>query len=200
MDIWSTPLDVPDGVRARLVDTLSEDERVRADRFYFERDRRHFQVARGMVRHLLGHVAGLGPGAVSFHYGPRGKPSVDGLEFNLSHSGELALLGVSFDQPLGVDIERCRPMPDAEAIARRFFSPRECEALLALPAEAREEAFFRCWTRKEAYIKALGSGLMTSLQGFSVDVGEVARILEIAGDDPRRWTMHRWRPAPGYHA
>jgi 4'-phosphopantetheinyl transferase len=188
--------------------TLSADERDRADRFYFERDRRRYTCARAILRRLLARYLDVDPRAIAFQYGPHGKPALSGpfagaLTFNVSHSGEVAMLAIARGIELGVDVEQVRDMPDAEEIATRFFSPREVARLLSLPESARNAAFFSCWTRKEAYLKALGSGLARPLDEFDVTFapGEPPRLtVPDDNDEGKRWTIHELTPADGYAA
>lgn len=152
------PLDLPADEVAPLARLLSPDERERAGRFVFERDRRRYTVARGTLRRLLGERIGADPGAIVFRYGANGKPSIDApLHFNVSHSGELAFYAFSEDGPLGCDLEQVRPLPDLAAIVSRWFAPAECE--LILHAADREDLFYRYWTLKEAVLKGLGTGI-----------------------------------------
>jgi 4'-phosphopantetheinyl transferase len=182
-----------------LAQALSYDEAIRAGRFRFERDRRRFVVARGVLRIILGRYTGFEPSQLRFRYGERGKPYLSAsfgsytLHFNVSHSHELALYAVTRDYEVGVDLEYIRPIPDAEQIAERFFSTRENVALRAIPVDLKYEAFFTCWTRKEAYIKARGEGLSLPLDQFDVSLapGEPARLLHTR-DNPqeaRRWSL-----------
>ncbi|HEX2191395.1 MAG TPA: 4'-phosphopantetheinyl transferase superfamily protein [Longimicrobiaceae bacterium] len=208
--VWAAPLDPPAEAIGRYASLLAPDERARAERFRFERDRRRFGVARGVLRVLLGRYLGTDPRRVAFHYLSHGKPALggelagDGLRFNVSHSGEMALYAFSRGRELGVDVEEVRPMEDGLQIAERFFSQAEVAAFRALPAEVRDEAFFNCWTRKEAYIKAVGEGLSFPLHVFDVSLapGEPACLL--ASRDPReaeRWSLRGLPdPAPGYRA
>ena len=200
--VWSAFLDeLPP---ARLA-WLSADEKDRAARFYFEPDRNRFVAARALLRDLLGRYLGLDPAALVFGYGPRGKPSLaGGLRFNVSHSGGLALLAFSEDRELGVDVEQERPVPEAESIAERYFSPGEGRELGRQPAAERPQAFFRCWTRKEAFIKATGDGLSRPLGDFEVTLapGEPARLLRVEGDpeEAGRWWLEGLEPAAGFAA
>src|SRR5262249_26367386 len=147
----------------RLREILADDERRRADRFHFEKDCRHFTAARGAMRILLAGYLAHRPEEVRFAYSNYGKPRLAAeskLCFNLTHSQGLALLAVTRGREIGVDVERLREMErDGEPLAERFFSPREAAVLRSLPTRLRREAFFHCWTRKEAYIKAHGMGL-----------------------------------------
>jgi 4'-phosphopantetheinyl transferase len=208
--VWATALDRPPAVLARLREQLDADERARAARFHFERDARRFTVARTVLRELLGAYLGRPPGDVRFVYGPRDKPELappldaSGLQFNVSHSGEIALYAVSLGQRLGVDVEQHRRLDDLAALARRNFSAAECRVLFSLAAEQQPLAFFRCWTRKEAFIKALGDGLAYPLDAFTVTLapGEDARFVEIR-DEPgsaERWTLVPITVGAGYDA
>ena len=124
------------------------------------------------------------------------------LWFNLSNSAELAVVALGTSAEIGVDVEALRPMPDALAIAERFFSAAEREALAAVPAAERDRAFFRCWTRKEAYLKAVGTGITVRLDAFDVTLGpgEPARMLALDGDPEgaAAWRLHHLEPASGY--
>jgi 4'-phosphopantetheinyl transferase len=194
-------------VTAQFTALLSADERERAARFAFAHLRRSFTLARGALRILLGRTLGMAPAAIRFVYGEKGKPGLaepGRVRFNMSHSGELALIAIGLDCELGVDIERIRPLPDLQEIAARFFSREEETELMALPEDLREAAFFRCWTRKEAYIKAIGDGLSAPLDGFAVSLrdGEPARMIQIGGDAAAAgaWRLHHLDVEPGYVA
>ena len=177
--------------------TLEKDELDRADRFHFEKDRRAFVVSRGFLRHVLGRYLATKPEALRFSYGPYGKPALNGehkdssLKFNMSHSRGVGLVAVGEAKELGVDVEYIRADFATEDIARRFFSPREVSAFSALPSDLRVGAFFRCWTRKEAYIKAIGRGLSQPLDGFDVTLEpEVPpALLRTDDDDASRWSL-----------
>ena len=206
--VWAVRLD-PEPERVESLGRLLQpDERQRADRFRFEQHRRQYTVGRGALRTLLGSYLGVRPEDVRFRYGPRGKPflapplDAGGLFFNLSNSHELALVGFLRGVEIGVDVEHLRPMPDCEQIAERFFSESEREVLRGIPKAAKEEAFFNCWTRKEAYLKAVGEGLAAPLDSFAVTLapGEPPRMLTLEGDAARaaRWFFHHLRPAEDY--
>ena len=200
--VWATSLDDLSETASRGL--LSADERERADRFHFERDRRRFVTARGLLRVLLGRYLDVDPADLLFGYGPRGKPFLAGaaLRFNVSHSSGLALLAFTRERELGIDVERERSMTEWEDIARHYFSAREGAELRSLPAQEREAAFFRCWTRKEAFIKATGDGLSRPLDAFDVTVGRPARLLRVLGEPEgaRRFRLEDLRPAPGFAA
>jgi 4'-phosphopantetheinyl transferase len=209
--LWRVGLDQPPAQIECLKQSLSPDERERAERFHFERDRRRFVVGRGGLRLILGRYLGLEPDRLRFDYGPRGKPAlaeISGGEgrlcFNLAHSGEVAVYALVRDQEIGVDVEQIRLIIEMEQIARRFFATPEQAALLALPLEQRQAAFFNCWTRKEAYLKALGDGLARPLDQFWVSLtpGEPARLVSVAGDsgESSHWLIEAFSPAAGYVA
>ncbi|MDQ6665547.1 MAG: 4'-phosphopantetheinyl transferase superfamily protein [Acidobacteriota bacterium] len=206
--IWpvSLPISAP-GPDLPFLPFLSPDERERVARFQFERHRRAFTVARGALRVLLGHYLDTSPGGISFEYGPRGKPKLlepARVKFNVSHSGELAVFAFTLDGELGIDIEHVRPMPDMREIAVQYFCEEEAEELMALPDDVRERAFFLCWTRKEAYIKAMGDGLSTALNAFRVTLrpDEPARFIHLERDldVAGKWTLHDLNLNPHYAA
>jgi 4'-phosphopantetheinyl transferase len=206
VQVWLVALDA-DGLDTHAHGAaLSDDEHVRAARFYFERDRRRYRCARGALRAILAGYLEVQPSDVAFEYGSHGKPAIDRrfgspIAFNVSHSGELALIACSRRGALGVDIEEVRPMADADDIASRFFSPREAERFRTLPPAVRNEAFFRCWTRKEAYVKAVGDGLACPLDGFDVTFapGEPA-ALTVDGNaiETGRWALCAIDTPDGY--
>jgi 4'-phosphopantetheinyl transferase len=204
VDLWTWTLDVDDAERGRLYAYLSEDEAARASRFVFERDRQRFIVARGRLREVLAHVVGVKPATLRFDYAAHGKPSLaafSDVRFNLSHSEALAALAVSrAGVEIGVDVEHVRPLK--EDIAERFFSRREAATLRALPESEQVDAFFRCWTRKEAIVKAIGEGLSHALDSFDVTLtAHAPAIVErFAGesDAPHVWRLAHFDPAPGY--
>ena len=208
--VWRAALDLTVSQVQHLKQTLSPDELARAARFRFPKDRDHFIVARGVLRTILGRYLGLEPSRLRFCYSPYGKPSLDrecggdSLCFNLSHSHGLALFAVTRDRELGVDIEYLRRDLADEGIAQRFFSPPEVAALSALPTGVRGVAFFNCWTRKEAYIKARGEGLSFPLDQFDVSLapGEPAALLRTEGDpqEASRWSLVALSPGADYVA
>jgi 4'-phosphopantetheinyl transferase len=197
-EVWLARLDLGIDQVAQCTKLLSSDEQLRADRFHFERDRHRFIVARGVLRMLLGGHLGIAPAAVAFGYTQHGKPFVTNhpaqIHFNLSHTGERALYAVSISCELGVDIENLNREIDYNGLARRFFAPRECAALLRVPESDRKRAFFACWTRKEALVKAIGDGLSLALDQFEVTVDPDAapRVLDFAvpAYDIVDWTLH----------
>jgi 4'-phosphopantetheinyl transferase len=207
--VWSVSLERPESSLDALARTLSSDERDRASRFHFERDRRRFTCARGALRHILGSYIDADPIDVSFAYGPHGKPALarlagERVSFNVSHSDELALIAVASGEiALGVDVEAIRSIPDGDDIARRFFAPAEVARMTVLEPATREGAFFRCWTRKEAYLKALGDGLAKPLDSFEVTFGADEPVeLRVPGDpcEQTKWTLIALEPAMGFAA
>jgi 4'-phosphopantetheinyl transferase len=168
---------------------LSPAERQRAQRLRFERHRRRFIVARARLRQLLAERLGVKPDAIEFAYGSNGKPKLPhrGLHFNVAHCDDVALFAFSHAAEIGVDIEAIRPIREADAIAARFFSPRENQAYAAAAPRDKPLAFLRCWTRKEALIKALGAGLFMPLEK-----------LELA--HAPSWRLHSFFPLPGFIA
>ncbi len=207
VEVVQLRLDAENARTADLAACLSDAERARAGRFVFERDRRRFIVGRARLRELLASRLRTRPDRVELDNGPRGKPRLAGsfaesdLRFNLSHCGDVALFAFSRGREIGVDVEAVREMRDADAIAARFFSPRENQSYLALAPRDRALGFFNCWTRKEAFIKALGEGLHYPLAGFDVSLapGEPARILRIgdAPDHDGAWRLESLAPASG---
>lgn len=207
---WCGPLDQPISHLQQLAQTLSADEKERADKYYTELDKNRFTVRRGLIRTIIGCNLGIEPAAVQFHHPPGGKPSVEHrsdkgkLFFSISHSNGLALYAIAWNREIGVDLERVRPLNETKAIAARFFSSREIEAIQKLPGGQRIQGFFNCWTRKEAYLKATGLGLSRPLDDVVVSLvpGEPAKLLSVAGDpdEPSRWSLVSLAPAPGYVA
>jgi 4'-phosphopantetheinyl transferase len=205
--VWRAELEQDEAVLRGLEWLLSEDERARAAKFHFRRDRDHFVAARGALRTILGRYAGAPPASLRFTYNEYGKPALSGggaLRFNASHSHGLALYAVTEGREVGVDVEQLRADVAGFDIAQRFFSRHEVAALRALPRQAHAGAFFDCWTRKEAYIKARGEGLSHPLEGFSVSLapGEPAALLRTE-DDPAeasRWSLVELPAGDGFRA
>lgn len=207
--IWRVVLDRPASEIHNLAQTLSESELQRAERFRYDRDKNSFITRRSALRSILSRYLKVAPNLVQFSYGPCGKPELAAnfhstLCFNSSHSQGLALYAVTRSRRIGIDIEQIRPVPDIESIAQRFFSQQENAAFKAVSAEQKLAAFFNCWTRKEAYIKATGDGLSFPLDRFSVSLtpGEPAQLLNVEGDStaPNLWYLKALVPAPSYIA
>ncbi|MGA8305896.1 MAG: 4'-phosphopantetheinyl transferase superfamily protein [Candidatus Acidiferrales bacterium] len=185
VDIWRADLEVHPLELNRLQNYLSTDELDRAARFHFARDRRRFIVARAILRDILARYLDQPPAELQFSYSAHGKPSLARnwdsacLRFNISHASSVAVYGISCNREVGIDIERIEPKWAVWEIADKFFTPNETATLRSLPANLLSEAFFNCWTRKEAYVKARGTGLQTALNSFEVSLapGEQATFL-----------------------
>ncbi len=206
--VWRASLEQATERVQQLSQWLSPDERERAVRFHFERDRRRFIVCRGVLRMIFSRYLGIEPDQVQFRYRLHGKPDLserlgDGtLQFNLAHSNELAIYAFTYNREVGIDLEYIHPVPDAEQVALRFFSAGENATLQRLDKSQRLEGFFNCWTRKEAWVKALGDGLTQPLEQFDVSLvpGEPARLLRVARS-PKQvtgWSLRSLAPAHGY--
>ncbi len=208
VDLWSASLEPPAQLRPHLEGCLSLDERERAARFVFPRDRERFIAGRAFLRLLLAQYLGTDAASLRFRYGPRGKPALaddrSGVSFNLAHTDSLAVCALARGAEVGVDVERVRAIPDADGVARSFFSPRETAELASVPEAARHRAFFDAWTRKEAFLKALGDGLARPLDSFDVTLkpGDTPRLLRTLGDpeEASRFSLHSLEPEDGYVA
>lgn len=206
--VWMAELAALEPWSARLYGVLDRTERERAGRFRFERDCVRFGLSHGWVRLLLGQYLRRDPSRVRLGVSALGKPFVQEdapeppLQFSLSHSGELAVLAVARGRPVGADVEAILPERATPEIAARFFSPEEAQGLGRLPQERRAEAFFRCWTRKEAYVKARGDGLSRRLDRFSVSLGaEATPSLRPCGageEEAAGWSLRDLAPPAGY--
>lgn len=208
--VWQAHLDLAAPRVAALERLLDADERARAARFRAVEPRARYIASRGLLRALLARYLGTEPHRLAFHCGRHGKPALaaesgaSALRFNVSHSDGLALYAVTCGCEIGVDLERVRAEVAVMSIATRFFSQREVAALRALPPPLQTGAFFRGWTRKEAYIKARGSGLAMALDSFDVALApDQPAALLATRDDPGevdRWSLHDLTPAPDYAA
>lgn len=199
VDLWLWSLEEADEHLDHFVKDLSVDELRRADRFVKSSDRSMYIVGRAGLRRILADYIGLAAKAVKFEYGPHGKPFLqNGPGFNLSHSGGRAALAVCSHAHPGLDIELVRPIEDA--VARHHFSPVEYAELSCLQPSDWLQGFFRCWTRKEAVLKSLGHGLYMPLDSFDVTLSPdvLPRLTRIENDDPLRWTLTHFEPAPGW--
>jgi 4'-phosphopantetheinyl transferase len=201
--IWRACLDLDSPIPDYHSTFLSNAERDRAARFVFAKDRDHFTVARIILRQLLGGYLGELPQKVDIEILQHGKPTLRGttdipsLRFNLSHSHGLVLFAFCLEHEVGVDLEKIRPEVAFEGIENNFFSPREREELAALPLALRPEGFFLAWTRKEAYVKAHGEGLQTSLEGFDVSLTP-DKPAELNSSDKERWSLYSLLPGKGF--
>jgi len=204
--VWAVALRVGAERLAALRALLAPDEVAKAERIVVPGKREQSVVARGALRELLACYTGVAPERLAFAYEEKGRPYLADASlrtaFNVSHSGDVALVAVTREGELGVDVERLDPKVDLLGIGARFFSPREHAQLASVDGDARLVAFFRCWTRKEAYLKARGAGLSLPLDGFDVTLldGDPPRLLETRFDpgDAARWTLSELLPAPGY--
>lgn len=208
--VWSCQLDTDYSLKIGETDTLSAAERDQAARFHFEQDRVRFVRRRRAIREILANYLDVAEAEVSYGIGAHGKPRLadrfgnSGIDFNASHSDEVAIVAVGSNTRLGVDIEKRRDDPEFLAIARYFFSTAEMAALMTLEESDRIDGFFRAWTRKEAVLKGVGRGLSLPLASFDVTLGpdEPAKIIrwEIPAEPQRAWTLHHLDIAVGYFA
>jgi 4'-phosphopantetheinyl transferase len=203
--VWRVDVRSAYAHRDDLWRVLARDERQKATDLLFEGDRERFVVSRGVLRVLLGRYLRVQPGSLVFAYNPHGKPflvGTAGVRFSVSRSHGLVLLAFVRDRDIGVDVELLREDLGLEEIAARFFSAREAATLRSLPNGVRKEAFFACWTRKEAFAKAKGRGLTLPFNRFEVTLtpGEPAMLLSVEEDmrEPFRWAMQELVPGPGY--
>ncbi len=208
--IWRAFLQQPLAIVEYCGQWLAEDERGRAARFHFDKDRNHFVIARGVLREILSQYLHVGPDVVKFIYNDQGKPHLanevgqEGIQFNLSHSGDYALCAVTLCPAVGIDIELIRPEFGGAEIANKFFSTSEISDLQTLAPEEQSNAFFACWTRKEAFIKGDGKGLSIPLDQFDVTLkpGQPARLLRTQWDNTvaARWSLKQLNVHPDYAA
>lgn len=206
--LWRIDLSAVAPAEKRWQEILSPDERTRAARFHFERDRQHFTATRGLLRTILANYVGAGPADLVFRYSEKDKPSLDPhsshdpVEFNVSHSGTAALLAFARGRALGVDIEIVRDDFDSAALAHRFFSRHEQSQLAALDPSEKYSGFFRCWTRKEAYIKAVGTGLSLPLDQFDVSLHPADEHALLAtrpeASEAAEWSLREVPAGDGY--
>jgi len=185
---------------AELEQWLSPDEILRRDRFVFLKDQQSYSAGRGILREILAKRLAADPRELEFTYTRYGKPSLRGarLEFNVSHSGGVAIYAVSPTRVVGVDIEKIEPRFTEDQIAEKFFSPSELIALRSLPEALQVDAFFRCWTRKEAYVKAHGAGLSIPLDSFDVTLRPDEPAAFLRGVEG--WSIEGLETLPGYAA
>jgi len=213
VDIWRARLDLDPAAIEALSGILSKEEQNRAARFRFSLHRGRFIASHGILRKILGCYLGHAPGAIHYSADAHGKPHLSALcrvidrgdlRFNLSHSRDMALYAVAVNRDIGIDVEHAGRSCQALKMAARFFSPDEAAALGNLPERLREKAFFACWTRKEAYLKARGSGLSAPLDQFSVTVHpeEPPALLHAAWNDRAhlKWTLFDVDPGGGFMA
>ena len=207
IEVEIAALDAGSETVQHLTSLLSAQELDRADRFTLDQGRSRFIVARATLRRMLGQRLRVRPENIELVYGSRGKPALapslaySGLRFNVSHHGEFAVYAFALDREVGIDVEAIRNIPDADEVACFIFSQHEYEMYDALDAPDKARGFFNCWTRKEAFIKALGAGLSFPLDSFEVSLApdEPARFIHVegvAGLDCG-WMLHTFEPQPG---
>jgi 4'-phosphopantetheinyl transferase len=204
--VWRAALNLAEARVAALEGLLNAEEQARARRLRFEDKRRAFVAARGILRSILGRYLSLSPQQVQFSYNAQGKPGLagsqaTGLQFNLAHSGDLALVALAYARPIGIDLERLRPVEAMGKIVDAYFAPAERVAFDRLSPEHKLPAFFAAWTRKEAYLKARGEGLTLPLnQVVTLSPGEAAAVLADEQRPPGAtpWLLLDLEPGPGY--
>jgi 4'-phosphopantetheinyl transferase len=206
--LWAAALDEFEVQVSKIWGLLSPAEQAEAEKFRFVEGRNRYVVRHGLLRLILGRYLEQLPSAIEFQYGTYGKPELrtDGagtqLFFNTSHSAGVAVCAIASACPIGVDIERTREIAETEGIARRFFLRNETQTLMTLPPDSRMQAFYSCWTRKEAFLKATGEGIAESLARVEVTLGpeDEPRIVSIAGDRGahEQWRLEPFSPARSY--
>lgn len=205
--IWSTDLNLPTELLTNLTGILSLDERQRAERFYFEPDKKKFIACRGLLRIILSRYLNLAPDRLEFTYALQGKPELNNtvreerLCFNVSHSHNLAVYAIALNRSVGIDLEYLRQIPNVQQLAERFFSPNEYTIINTLPKEQQQEVFFRFWTIKEAYLKATGEGL-AGLQKIAVSFTQENSINLYHTENNillnKHWFCTEFKPGPDY--
>ena len=209
--LWVIPLDIDPQEREKLVTLLSPEEKKRAEKFYFDRDRNRYIVARARLRTLLGQYLSVQPQRLIFGYNVFGKPFLvspvfrETVQFNLSHSHDWGLIGITTAGPIGVDIEKIKSSIEADTIGKRFFAKGEVEVLSAAPSSKKLDIFFSCWTRKEAFIKAIGKGLTFSLQDFEINPRPEEKypklqFLKPSAEGENLWKLFAFEPVDGFKA
>ncbi len=205
IQLWYAAFDANAAKIDKYKNLLSQKEVLKASKFKFQIDKNRFIISRAILKCLLGGYLKIGPNEIILQTGEYGKPDFankENLKFNISHSGNLLVLGFIKDIEIGVDVEKVKDDFDVMNIAQKFFSKREIKTLYALPEDEKQKAFYRCWTRKESFIKAKGSGLSFPLDSFTVslDTDQDAKLLETSWDrsEQIRWNMFSFLPAEGY--
>ena len=203
--VWRADLEVDESSQRSFLKLLAPDEESRAGKFRFAKDRRNFIAARGMLRVLLGKYLETNPAEISFEYSRFGKPGIansNALRFNITHSQNIALFAFTKKFTIGIDVEFVNPDIEVKDIAKKFFSTNEIMNLLALPVKQQALGFFNCWTRKEAFIKAVGEGLSFPLDKFEVSLepGKPAKLLATHWEPAAvsKWSMYSMSPEPNF--
>lgn len=210
LHIWCASLNASPENLSYYLSLLSPDEVRRAERFYFERDRNRFIIGHGLLRFLLGGYLNMNPAEIVFVYGEYGKPSLKPvetnkvLEFNVAHSQDLVLYAFNWDRKVGIDVEYMIPLADMDDFARQFFSPKESQFINSLSGKQKEDAFFKTWTCKEAFMKANGTGLTIPINQVEITLSanEEVRLNSIGSDNDElaRWHLELFEPISGYQA
>ncbi|WP_299767290.1 4'-phosphopantetheinyl transferase superfamily protein [uncultured Dokdonia sp.] len=205
LHLWSVCKNMHEDRISTYWDILNATERERALKFRFQKDRSCFIIARGVLRMLLGNYLGIAPAHIEFQFGPNGKPYVihsNDIKFNISHSGDTIILGFIKKHRIGVDVEYTKREVDVKKIAEHFFSEEEVRSLFALDQDYHTQAFYNCWTRKEAFIKAVGSGLAFPLDQFvvSLESTKEATLIDTKWDkeEKEKWMLHAIEPRKDY--
>ncbi|MGI9549671.1 MAG: 4'-phosphopantetheinyl transferase family protein [Aurantibacter sp.] len=205
--VWTKNFGAVQHETERLIHLLNDHEKIRANKFKFPKDRQRFIVSRAVLKVLLGRYLDENPQEIEFEYGAYGKPEVkvpSSVNFNISHAGNMVVLGFVKNYTIGVDVEIVKNDFDVVELAENFFSQDEIRALSNTNENERFRAFYRCWTRKESFIKAVGQGLSYPLDSFAVSLDDdhSAEFLKINGipDPQKNWRLHSFIPADGYIA
>ncbi|MGF1540673.1 MAG: 4'-phosphopantetheinyl transferase family protein [Pleurocapsa sp.] len=207
--VWRANLNLTTAEITQLTEILAEDERIKADQFRFAQHQQRYVAARGILRKILGCYLNLSGDAIQFEYNSRGKPEIAdslnaiNLQFNVSHSQDFALYGITCDRRIGIDLEYLRDLDDADKIARRFFAPTESALVASLTGDEQKRVFFQFWTAKEAYLKAIGSGLAGGLDTVEIALKPQAIALLAVGETSENhanWSLVPFIPQPNYIA
>ncbi|MEA5537232.1 4'-phosphopantetheinyl transferase family protein [Crocosphaera sp. XPORK-15E] len=201
VNLWCMNLDLSKDQVDERFHILNDQEQIKAKRFQFEQHQRRFIVARSTLKIILSRYLNIPPDQITFEYSPLGKPKLSNeinsqkIEFNLSHSQELAIYGITCDRLIGVDVEYIRPMPDAEQLAKRFFCPQEAEKINTLSSPDKDKAFFQLWTAKEAYLKATGEGISGGLDKVEIFLDSPLQLINLP-----HWQLLSFTPQTDYLA
>ena len=204
--LWRMNLDLSLREVNQRFHILDETEKNKANRFKFEHHKNRFIVARSTLKFILSRYLNIAPEQIKLTYNPYGKPKLldeineQNLAFNLSHSQDLAIYGVTCDRLIGVDVEHLRPMPDAEQLVQRFFHPEEAKQLQSLAIIEKHKAFFQLWTAKEAYLKAIGQGISGGLEQVKISLDPPLKYLTLPSNDQTPWNLLSFIPHPNYLA
>ena len=208
--VWRASLDLAPQSLEELETVLSEDEKLRANRFRFAKHKRRFIAARGILRQLLAGYLQSSPGEINFTYNPQGKPQLASsfknidLQFNISHSEDLALYSFNYEQQIGIDLEYLRENVDYENIAKRFFCETEFQLITSCISEQRQQRFYQLWTAKEAYLKAIGKGLGGGLETSEIKLNQEENIcfhsIENKEETASNWSLYNFIPESNFVA